>query len=78
VRSHAEREQVEKKFEQRSKKDWYFVYKPKGIRRETNWVSACKPLFSEATSCSTDVSDVSASSITRVDEKAARCGGNAL
>jgi hypothetical protein len=78
VRSHAEREQVETKIEQRSKTDRHFVCKPKGIRRETNWVSACKPLFSEATSCSTDVSDVSASYITRVDEKAARSGGNAL
>jgi len=79
VRSHAERgEQVEKKFEQRSKTDWYFVYKPKGMRQDVNWVIAGKLLFSEATSRSTDVSDESASSITRVDEKVARSGGNAL
>ena len=79
MRSHAERgEQVEKKFEEMSKADLYFVYKPKGIRREVNWVSTGKPLFSEATSSSTDFSDESASSIITVNEKAARSGSNAL
>jgi hypothetical protein len=51
VRSHAERgEQAEKKYEQRSKTDLYFVQKSKGIRREVNWVSNGRSLFREATS----------------------------
>jgi len=45
------------------------------MRREANWVSDGKPLFSEATWCSTYVSDKSASSIKTVDEQAARSGG---
>jgi hypothetical protein len=72
-------EQEERKIERMFKmKDLYFVCTPKGKRMQANWVSAVKRLLGEAPSCSTDVSEESASSIIRVDEQAARVRDSVL